>query len=84
MCPPRSTRPSRPKSPHHCVRQLSATSFVIEDVGSKNGTPIGDEAVTAARELRHGDKIKFGRNDAIYCASESGIPTVTEGDWSHN
>jgi DNA-binding winged helix-turn-helix (wHTH) protein len=55
---------------------------VLEDIGSKNGTTVGQQAVTARRELRHGDKITFGRVDAIYCASESGMPTVTEGGWS--
>ena len=37
--------------------------------------------MSAARDLRNGDKITFGRVDAIYCTSE-GTPTVTEGDWS--
>jgi DNA-binding winged helix-turn-helix (wHTH) protein len=69
-------------SRQHARIVCSALSAVIEDVGSKNGTTIGGEAVSAARELRDGDKIKFGRVDAIYCASESGIPTVTEVGWS--
>jgi pSer/pThr/pTyr-binding forkhead associated (FHA) protein len=47
-----------------------------------NGTTVGEEAVRSTRELRDGDKIAFGHVDAVYCASESGIPTVTEGDWS--
>jgi len=54
---------------------------VIDDLGSKNGTTVGLQAVHAARELRDGDKIAFGRVDAVYCASEAGMPTVTEGDW---
>jgi len=56
---------------------------VLEDAGSKNGTTVGAEAVSSIRELRDGDRIAFGRVDAVFCASESGIPTVTEGDWSH-
>ena len=55
----------------------------LEDVGSKNGTTVANEALRAAHELRDGDRITFGRVDAIYCTSESGIPTVTEGDWPH-
>lgn len=70
-------------SRHHARIVCSGLSAVLEDVGSKNGTTVGAEAVRAARELRDGDKIAFGRVDALYCASESGIPTVTEGDWSH-
>jgi hypothetical protein len=30
---------------------------VLEDIGSKNGTTGGQQAVTTRRELRHGDKI---------------------------
>jgi hypothetical protein len=69
-------------SRHHARIICSGMRAVIEDVGSKNGTTVGSEALSTARELRHGDKITFGRVDAIYFASESGIPTVTEGDWS--
>jgi DNA-binding winged helix-turn-helix (wHTH) protein len=69
-------------SRHHARIVCTGPRAVIEDVGSKNGTTVGEEAVTATRELRHGDKITFGRVDAIYYASGSGIPTVTEGDWS--
>lgn len=69
-------------SRHHARIVCSGLRAVIEDVGSKNGTTVGQESVSAARELRDGDKIGFGRVDAIYCASESGLPTVTEGEWS--
>jgi DNA-binding winged helix-turn-helix (wHTH) protein len=69
-------------SRHHARIVLNGMRAVLEDVGSKNGTTVGDEALRAAHELRDGDRITFGRVDAIYCTSESGIPTVTEGDWS--
>ncbi len=69
-------------SRRHARIVCSGLRAVLEDIGSKNGTTVGSEAVGAARELRDGDKIVFGRVDAVYCASESGIPTVTEGDWS--
>lgn len=69
-------------SRHHARIVCNGMRAVIEDVGSKNGTTVDQQPVSAARELRNGDKITFGRVDAIYCASESGLPTVTEGDWS--
>jgi DNA-binding winged helix-turn-helix (wHTH) protein len=69
-------------SRHHARIVCSGLRAVIEDVGSKNGTRVGAEALSAARELRDGDRIGFGRVDAVYCASESGLPTVTEGEWS--
>jgi DNA-binding winged helix-turn-helix (wHTH) protein len=70
-------------SRRHARIVCSGMRAVLEDVGSKNGTMVGADPVRSARELRDGDKIAFGRVDAVYCASESGIPTVTEGDWSH-
>ncbi len=69
-------------SRRHARIVCSGMRAVLEDFGSKNGTTVGTEAVRSARELRDGDRIAFGRVDAVYCASESGIPTVTEGDWS--
>ena len=69
-------------SRRHALIVCSGPSAVLEDVGSKNGTTVGTETVRSARELHDGDKITFGRVDAVYCASESGVPTVTEGDWS--
>ncbi len=69
-------------SRHHAKIVCSGMRAVIEDVGSKNGTKVGADAVRAARELREGDKIAFVRVDAIYYASDAGVPTVTEGDWS--
>jgi DNA-binding winged helix-turn-helix (wHTH) protein len=68
-------------SRHHARIVCSGMRAVLEDLGSKNGTTVGAEAVHSARELRDGDKIAFGRVDALYCESESGIPTVTEGKW---
>jgi hypothetical protein len=71
-------------SRHHARIVCTGLRAVLEDVGSKNGTTVGNEAVRAAHELRDGEKITFGRVDAIYCSSESGIPTVTEGDWARS
>lgn len=68
-------------SRHHARIVLRGMRAVLEDLGSKNGTAVGDEALRAAHALRDGDRITFGRVDAIYCTSESGIPTVTEGNW---
>jgi DNA-binding winged helix-turn-helix (wHTH) protein len=55
---------------------------VLEDVGSKNGTTVGEQTLQGSRELRDGDKITFGQIEVLYCASESGPPTVTVGGWS--
>jgi DNA-binding winged helix-turn-helix (wHTH) protein len=69
-------------SRRHARIVVSDARAVLEDVGSKNGTAVGSEPLTGARELRNGDRLRFGRIDAVFCSSASGLPTVTQGDWS--
>jgi hypothetical protein len=57
------------------VRQARAT---IEDLGSKNGTFCGDEAVTAPRVLRDGDVIHLGRRVRIVFHQHGHQGTATE------
>ena len=71
-------------SRHHARIVCTGARAVLEDIGSKNGTTIGTETVSSARELRDGDRIVFGRVDAVYFSSAAGIPTVTVGDWSRH
>jgi DNA-binding winged helix-turn-helix (wHTH) protein len=71
-------------SRHHARIVCNGLRAVIEDAGSKNGTTVRNETLRAALELRDGDKITFGRVDALFCASESGMPTVTEADWARS
>jgi hypothetical protein len=66
-------------SRRHARIVCSNMRAVLEDVGSKNGTTVGKDVVRAERELRDGDLITFGRVDVLYCASGSGLPTVTIG-----
>lgn len=47
----------------------------IEDLGSKNGTSIGDKQVTAPYMLRDGDGIQVGPARLMYRFSESGAST---------
>ena len=57
------------------VRQGRAT---IEDLGSKNGTFCGDEAVTAPRVLRDGDVIHLGRRVRLVFHQHGHQGTATE------
>jgi DNA-binding winged helix-turn-helix (wHTH) protein len=52
----------------------------IEDCGSKNGTRIGEEWVTAPAMLHDGDRLRFGTVSALYRASGGGISTETHGE----
>jgi FHA domain-containing protein len=56
---------------------------VLTDVGSKNGTAVDAEPLTGPRELRDGDRLTFGKIQAIFCSSAAGMPTVT-GEWSRS
>jgi DNA-binding winged helix-turn-helix (wHTH) protein len=66
-------------SRRHARIVCNGAHAVIEDLGSKNGTTVGQQTVTTARDLNNGDRITFGRVDAIYFASAPGMPTVTRG-----
>jgi DNA-binding winged helix-turn-helix (wHTH) protein len=67
---------------HACIVVRDSRAF-LSDVGSKNGTSIGAEPLTGERELRDGDRLAFGKIQAIFFSSASGLPTVT-GNWSRS
>ncbi len=50
---------------------------LVEDLGSKNGTSVNDEPLTAPRTLRDGDRIQVGPVFLLYHASASGMSTET-------
>ena len=52
----------------------------IEDLGSKNGTSVGNTPVTAVYLLRDGDAINVGPARLMYRFSESGVSTETTAD----
>ncbi len=47
-------------SRHHCVIMVDGSYIEIRDFGSKNGTYVNGERVTAACELRPGDTLSVG------------------------
>ena len=47
-------------SRHHARLLLNGEQAILEDLGSKNGTYLGEERVTAARVLTDGDQIRLG------------------------
>jgi DNA-binding winged helix-turn-helix (wHTH) protein len=49
----------------------------LEDLGSKNGTRVGDAWVAAAVDLQDGDRIVFGPAAGLYRRSSSGLSTET-------
>lgn len=47
-------------SRHHARIVITGADATIEDLGSKNGTFVGEAAVTAPRQLVDGDQIRLG------------------------
>lgn len=53
-------------SRHHARIVVSEDAATVEDLGSKNGTFVGTEAVTAPRRLSDGDEIRVGPVTLIF------------------
>ena len=49
----------------------------LTDLGSKNGTTVNDQSMTADVMLRDGDRIGFGSVASVYRSSDAGISTET-------
>jgi DNA-binding winged helix-turn-helix (wHTH) protein len=64
-------------SRRHATIVIEGSDVRLEDLGSKNGTMIGDEPVSGAARLRDGDRITFGSVGAVYRTSSAGMSTET-------
>ena len=60
-------------SRHHAQIVLVNQNYIIEDLGSGNGTFVNDERIQSPTPLRDGDLIRFANN--VFCfAIENGAP----------
>ena len=64
-------------SRRHARITIDGPAVLLEDLGSKNGTMVGDTAVEAAVSLRDGDRIRFGTVAGVYHTSSAGLSTET-------
>jgi DNA-binding winged helix-turn-helix (wHTH) protein len=53
-------------SRHHARVTIDALGATIEDLGSRNGTSVAGEPLTASRELRNGEEIRLGSVSLIF------------------
>ena len=53
-------------STHHAELTETDGVYVLTDLGSTNGTYINGEPVEGSKKLRAGDRVRFGKVDAIY------------------
>jgi DNA-binding winged helix-turn-helix (wHTH) protein len=65
-------------SRRHARISVADSGATLEDLGSKNGTRIGEEAVAASVALRDGDRIVIGNVPLTYRVSTSGLSTETQ------
>ena len=61
---------------HACI-VIDSQGVRLRDLGSKNGTTIGDRAVVGESSLRDGDVINIGPSRLVYRTSAAGATTET-------
>ena len=64
-------------SRRHARMVIDADGVRLEDLGSKNGTTVGGQAIHDATALCGGERIVFGSVVAVYRTSASGMSTET-------
>jgi DNA-binding winged helix-turn-helix (wHTH) protein len=64
-------------SRHHARLSIAGGRATIEDLGSKNGTWIGAQAVTAPAALKNGDELRLGSVVVVVRFSPSAASTET-------
>jgi DNA-binding winged helix-turn-helix (wHTH) protein len=65
-------------SRRHARIVVGAEGAVLEDLGSKNRTKLGDAAVDGQMRLQDGDRIVVGAILLVYRASQTGMGTETQ------
>ena len=64
-------------SRRHARIVIDGDEVQLEDVGSKNGTTVGDAPVRSPVALRDGDRVAFGSVATVYRTSSAGMSTKT-------
>jgi DNA-binding winged helix-turn-helix (wHTH) protein len=67
-------------SRRHARILVSDERATIEDLGSRNGTYVGELKIDACVELKHGDRIGIGPAMLIFCAPGDEAATVTSNN----
>jgi DNA-binding winged helix-turn-helix (wHTH) protein len=65
-------------SRRHARIVVRAGAALLEDLGSKNRTTIGEAALSGQTGLHDGDRISIGPMRLVYHTSSSGMPTETQ------
>ena len=65
-------------SRRHAQIILEHGTASLEDLGSKNGTLVGDRPVKGRVALRHADRIQLATEVLVFHASDNGMSTATQ------
>jgi DNA-binding winged helix-turn-helix (wHTH) protein len=65
-------------SRRHARLVVTAEAATIEDLGSKNGTFVGERRISEATPLHDGDRIRLGRHLLVFRRTDTAAPTWTE------
>ncbi|AEV73815.1 FHA domain-containing protein [Mycolicibacterium rhodesiae NBB3] len=59
----------------HAILENHGSAWSIRDVGSRNGTFVNGDKITAERVLRSGDEVRVGKSRVVYLETrQSGAP----------
>ncbi len=61
-------------SSHHAELTRKGEHYVIKDLGSTNGSRLNRQPLTGEETLKPGDRLRFGKVDAIYETNEAKGP----------
>lgn len=61
-------------STHHAELKLERDAYLLKDLNSTNGTRINDVPLEGEQRLELGDRIRFGKVEALYVADAETAP----------
>lgn len=67
-------------SAHHAVLESMATGWSVQDLGSRNGTFVGDRRLVGTQALHGGDNISIGRTRLVLRETERAHVSRTQGE----
>ena len=68
----------------HALLENLGFAWSVRDVGSRNGTYLNGEKISAERVLRSGDELRVGKSRLIFWEVKEGDEATASLDFSRN